>query len=85
MLSGRIAPFRYHLYFEAGTPSLSLHRNSTTVPLRAEIGTSQTGADGGTRKLCHISKTNTHISKSEYFFTSYSNKSLNGMFGCLYI
>lgn len=42
-------PSLNHVYSGAGFPSLSWHRSSTTVPLRAELGTSQVGTAGATK------------------------------------
>lgn len=41
-------PSLNHVYSGAGFPSLSWHLSSTTVPLRAELGTSHDGTAGAT-------------------------------------
>lgn len=46
--SNKGMPFLNHMYSEAGLPSLSSHRSSTTVPRRAELGTSHDGTAGAT-------------------------------------
>lgn len=53
-VSTKATPFLNHLYSEAGDPSFSLHRSSTTVPLIAELGTSHVGVAEATEEQNYL-------------------------------